>query len=139
MIIKKKREMGDGQSLLPLAPSLASLPSIALSAEPSATPSGQPGKSEGGELGKKGGEGPETPKPPPVLPEELPDEISSTVKLFEEVYTYTHHHMCIYASDGVDIVVCECVFFCVCVLVGGQGSGQYSRGEDICQDTRRLR
>ena len=47
---------------------------------------GEQGSESGGFLpAKKGGEGQDSPKPPPVLPDNLPEAILTRIKLFEEV------------------------------------------------------
>ena len=47
---------------------------------------GEQGGGGGGGGKKAAGEGPEPPKPPPVLPEDLPEDISTSIRLFQEVH-----------------------------------------------------
>ena len=77
-----------GESLAPqsLTPSSSPLVGILLSTE--AGPSSQTAvklESGGEQGGKRAGEGPEVPKPPPVLPDDLPGDISTFIRLFQEV------------------------------------------------------
>ena len=66
------------------------------------------GGEEGGERSKKVSEGSETVKPPPVLPGDLPEDIATAVKHFEEVCGCIH---------CVRVVPCPHSFHSVCVLV----------------------